>query len=225
MAKSTIIKDFAGGRVSVEIALKQLKVLLAEFDKPEMLKWVNAELQGYDDTDVLPEYRVIVGNLVGNFLNYYTKCTHISIPLKSDAPNELVEMCSQVRLYDSLSALRALTETDREFGRQINASLLPYVQQFSAISMTALLNATVEFSQTQVKNVFSRVENAVLDVLLLLEKEFGNLDDLDIDLTSKSNDEIQSIASNIMILLYNNNNSIVIGDNNRMKDTSISSAR
>lgn len=224
MAKSTIIKDFAGGRVSVEIALKQLKVLLAEFDKPEMLKWVNAELQGYDDTDALPEYRVIVGNLVGNFLNYYTKCTHISIPLKSDAPKELVEMCSQVRLYDSLSALRALTETDREFGRQINASLLPYVQQFSAISMTALLNATVEFSQTQVKNVFSRVENAVLDVLLLLEKEFGNLDDLDIDLTSKSNDEIQNIASNIMILLYNDN-SIVIGDNNRMKDTSISSAR
>lgn len=224
MAKSTIIKDFAGGKVSVEIALKQLKVLLAEFDKPEMLKWVNAELQGYDDTDVLPEYRVIVGNLVGNFLNYYTKCTHISIPLKSDAPKELVEMCSQVRLYDSLSALRALTETDREFGRQINASLLPYVQQFSAISMTALLNATMEFSQTQVKNVFSRVENAVLDVLLLLEKEFGNLDDLDIDLTSKSNDEIQNIASNIMILLYNDN-SIVIGDNNRMKDTSISSAR
>ena len=127
-------------------------------------------------------------------------------------------------MYDSLSALRALTETDREFGRQINASLLPYVQQFSAISMTALLNATVEFSQTQVKNVFSRVENAVLDVLLLLEKEFGNLDDLDIDLTSKSNDEIQNIASNIMILLYNDN-SIVIGDNNRMKDTSISSAR
>ena len=210
--------------MSVEIALKQLKVLLAEFDKPEMLKWVNAEMQGYDDTDVLPEYRVVVGNLVGNFLNYYTKCTHISIPLKSDAPKELVEMCSQVRLYDSLSALRALTETDREFGRQINASLLPYVQQFSAISMTALLNATVEFSQTQVKNVFSRVENAVLDVLLLLEKEFGNLDDLDIDLTSKSNDEIQNIASNIMILLYNNN-SIVIGNNNRMKDTSISSAR
>lgn len=224
MAKSTIIKDFAGGKVSVEIALKQLKVLLAEFDKPEMLKWVNAELQGYDDTDVLPEYRVVVGNLVGNFLNYYTKCTHISIPLKSDAPKELVEMCSQVRLYDSLSALRALTETDREFGRQINASLLPYVQQFSAISMTALLNATVEFSQTQVKNVFSRVENAVLDVLLLLEKEFGNLDDLDIDLTSKSNYEIQNIASNIMILLYNDN-SIAIGDNNRMKDTSISSAR
>lgn len=210
--------------MSVEIALKQLKVLLAEFDKPEMLKWVNAELQGYDDTDALPEYRVIVGNLVGDFLNYYTKCTHISIPLKSDAPKELVEMCSQVRLYDSLSALRALTETDREFGRQINALLLPCVQQFSAISMTALLNATVEFSQTQVKNVFSRVENAVLDVLLLLEKEFGNLDDLDIDLTSKSNDEIQNIASNIMILLYNDN-SIVIGDNNRMKDTSISSAR
>ena len=41
--------------------------------------------------------------------------------------------------------------------------------------MTALLSAVVEISQTQVKNVFSRVENTVLDVLLLLEKQFGNI--------------------------------------------------
>lgn len=81
MARSCIIRDLASGKVSVDIGLKQLKVLLTEFDKPEMLKWVNAELQGYDDEDDLPEYRIIAGNLVGNFLNYYTKCTHIGIPL------------------------------------------------------------------------------------------------------------------------------------------------
>lgn len=224
MARSCIIRDLASGKVSVDIGLKQLKVLLTEFDKPEMLKWVNAELQGYDDEDDLPEYRIIAGNLVGNFLNYYTKCTHIGIPLMPNAPEEMVELCTQVKLYDSLPALKTLIEGDKEFGRQINSSYLPYIQQFSAISMTALLSAVVEISQTQVKNVFSRVENTVLDVLLLLEKQFGNLDDLDIDLSSKNNEEIRYITNDIMVLIYNDN-SISIGDNNKMKDTSISTSK
>lgn len=51
--------------------------------------------------------------------------------------------------------------------------------------MTALLNAFVKISQTQIENIFSKVENMVLDVLLLLEKEFGNLDELDIDLSTR----------------------------------------
>ena len=135
-----------------------------------------------------------------------------------------VELCTQVKLYDSLPALKTLIEGDKEFGRQINSSHLPYIQQFSAISMTALLSAVVEISQTQVKNVFSRVENTVLDVLLLLEKQFGNLDDLDIDLSSKNNEEIRYITNDIMVLIYNDN-SISIGDNNKMKDTSISTSK
>ena len=35
MAKSRIIKELASGKVSVEIGLKQLKVLLNEFNKPQ----------------------------------------------------------------------------------------------------------------------------------------------------------------------------------------------
>lgn len=224
MAKSRIIKELASGKVSVEIGLKQLKVLLNEFNKPEILKWVNSELQGYDDADSLPEYRIIAGNLVGNFLNYRIKCTHIGIPLRSDAPDEMFKICTQVELYDSLESLKTLTMSDKEFGRQINSSYLPYIQQYSAISMTALLSAVVEISPIQVKNVFSRVENTVLDILLLLEKEFGNLDELDIDLSAKNDKEINNIVNNIMILIYNDS-SITIGDNNRMKNTDISTAR
>ena len=181
-------------------------------------------MQGYDDADSLPEYRIIAGNLVGNFLNYRIKCTHIGIPLRPDAPDEMFKICTQVELYDSLESLKTLTMSDKEFGRQINSSYLPYIQQYSAISMTALLSAVVEISPTQVKNVFSRVENTVLDILLLLEKEFGNLDELDIDLSAKDDKEINNIVNNIMILIYNDS-SITIGDNNRIKNTDISTAR
>ena len=90
--------------------------------------------------------------------------------------------------------------------------------------MTALLSAFVKISQTQIENIFSKVENMVLDVLLLLEKEFGNLDELDIDLSTKDETEIENITNNIMVIFYNDN-SVTIGDNNKMKDTNISTAQ
>lgn len=220
MAKSQIIKELASGKVTIDIALKQLKVLLSEFHRPELLKWANSELQGYNDKEQLPDYRIIVGNLLGNFLNYRTKCTSVGIPLRSDAPETLVEMCTKVNIYDSISALQILLNKDQEFGLQINSSFLPYIQQYSAISMTALLSASVEISQTQVRNIFSYVENKVLDIMLLLEEEFGNLDDLDVDLLSKPEEKIREIEDKIFVIIYEDN-SITIGDNNKMKNTSI----
>lgn len=224
MAKSRIIKELASGKVSLETGLKQLKVLLTEFNKSEILRWVNCEIQGYEDSDTVPEYRIIAGNLIGTFMNYQLKCTNVGIPLKVDASDKMVNICTDVKLYDSISALKMLTDSSKEIGKQIPASYLPYIQQYSAISMTALLSAFVRISQIQIENIFSKVENTILDVLLLLENEFGNLDELDIDLSTKNEEEIESITNNIMVLLYNDN-SITIGDNNKMKDTNISTAR
>ena len=129
-------------------------------------------------------------------------------------------MCTKVNVYDSISALQILLNKDQEFGLQINSSFLPYIQQYSAISMTALLSASVEISQTQVRNIFSYVENKVLDIMLLLEEEFGNLDDLDVDLLSKPEEKIREIEDKIFVIIYEDN-SITIGDNNKMKNTSI----
>lgn len=73
----------------------------------------------------------------------------------------------------------------------------------------------------QARNSGSFFENRLLDALLLLEKEFGILDDLDIDTTVKSPEEIQTIARQIYVIVYNDQ-SVHIGDGNRIKDTDIS---
>ena len=56
--------------------------------------------------------------------------------------------------------------------------------------------------------------------MLLLEEEFGNLDDLDVDLLSKPEEKIREIEDKIFVIIYEDN-SITIGDNNKMKNTSI----
>ena len=68
--------------------------------------------------------------------------------------------------------------------------------------------------------MFSVIENRLLDALLLLEKEFGVLDDLDIDTTAKSPEEIDTIAKKVYVIVYNDK-SIHIGDGNKIKDSAI----
>lgn len=222
MAKSKIIKDLATSKVSLSAVLKQLKLLLVEFENDELTEWVNCELRGYPNTDKLPGYRKLGGVLRGTFLNYTIKATNVSIPLLTNAPKDIFQYCSFVNITDGIEAVQEMAYSNQSMGMQIPSSYLPYIQQYSAISMTALLSASVEISKTQVLNIMSCVENRILDILLILEKEFGCLDSLDIDFTSKSDTEISEIASKIQVVIYNDN-SITIGDNNKMKDVSIES--
>ncbi len=83
-----------------------------------------------------------------------------------------------------------------------------------------ITSATVNFNMPDVYNIFPKVENKLLDILRYLEKQFGNLDDLDIDLDSKSKDEVNEIKSHIYVIIYNDQ-SISIGDNNKIKNSTI----
>lgn len=54
-----------------------------------------------------------------------------------------------------------------------------------------------------------------------LEKQFGVLDELDIDVGAKTEAEQNEILEHISTLIYNDNR-ITIGDNCKIKDTTIS---
>lgn len=50
-----------------------------------------------------------------------------------------------------------------------------------------------------------------------------NLDELDIDTESKNEEELKEIIRHIQVIIYNDH-SVSIGDNNKIKDSTISSA-
>lgn len=55
---------------------------------------------------------------------------------------------------------------------------------------------------------------------MILEKEFGCLDELDIDTSVKSEEEIKAINNRIFVLVYNDN-SVSVGDGNKIKNSTI----
>ena len=70
-----------------------------------------------------------------------------------------------------------------------------------------------------VSDIISKVKTKILETLLFLEKEFGNLDGLDIDISTKTEEELKSIIQHIQVNLYDN--SIAIGNNNKIKNSNI----
>lgn len=85
-----------------------------------------------------------------------------------------------------------------------------------------ITSASVELNRPQLLNIFSKIESILLDILFYLEKQFGNLDELDIDTDSKNEEELEEIVKHIQVIIYNDH-SVSIGDDNRIKDSTISS--
>ena len=226
MAKSMIIKDIANGTIDTTTALKRAKILFAELDNAELLNWVNYEISGYPVDANLPDYRIERGALKGTYFKgsiaSHIKWNNVSIPL-GKMPADVIDELLSVPFYDGVSALKQLVENsdNGQLARPIPADLFPFIAKYNNDPYMNIVTARVVVSTHCVTNMFSVIENRLLDALLLLEKEFGILDDLDIDTTVKSPEEIQTIAKQIYVIVYNDQ-SVHIGDGNRTKDTDIS---
>lgn len=86
-----------------------------------------------------------------------------------------------------------------------------------------ITSAKVVVGPQLIQDVFSTIESRLLDALIILEKEFGNLDELDIDISVKNPDELKAIIDRLIVIVYNDN-SASIGDDNRIKDSTIASS-
>ena len=225
MAKSRIIKELANGEVSLYTALKRVKVLLQEFDNEELLKWVNCELVGYPEEAELPSYRLMHGQLKGTYfkgslMNNMT-CKDVPLPL-GKLDKEKRDILLSLPFYDGVEGLKNLIDTSDtgEIGKPIPADFYPSIAYANNDPGMNIVTARVVGSIQMVHNILSMIESRLLDILQYLEKQFGCLDELDIDVDAKDDKSKEEIIQHIHLLIYNDNR-ISIGDNNRMKNVDI----
>lgn len=222
MDKSKIIQQLANSEIDLKTALKRLKVLLSYFDRKDLNHWVDCELMGYSNDDTLPCYRIVCGTLEGKI----SSCGHIFSyqPLSiSCLPQDIYEnFINNIKIYDSVSQII-------EYSRESNTcKILPpecYFYFEDSENSYSVIKAYIKL-YGQFNKILSVIENRVLDILLLLEKEFGNLDGLDIDLSRKTTEEKEAVIKNIYNIIQINNidKSLCIGDNNSISETSIAGA-
>lgn len=229
MAKSKIIKDLANGEVNTITALKRAKVLVSALNNAEISKWLDYEISGYPEDAAVPSYRKTHGSLMGSYFKgsmaSHMTWTNVSLPL-GEMPDEIKEALLRVEFQNGVESLKTLAEKSQAAGTEISKSIpadfFPAIARFNNDPYMIITSARVVVGEHIISNIFSVVENKLLDMLMILEKEFGCLDELDIDTTTKSEEEIEAVNNRILVLVFNDN-SVTIGDGNKIKGTTIAS--
>ena len=229
MAKSKIIKDLANGEVDTITALKRAKVLVSALNNAEISKWLDYEISGYPKEATIPSYRKVRGILMGSYFKgsmaSHMTWTNVSLPL-GKMPDKTKEVLLSVVFQEGIESLKKLAErseaTGTEISKSIPADFFPAITTYNNDPYMMITSARVIVGEHIISNIFSIIENKLLDMLMILEKEFGCLDELDIDTTTKSEEEIEAINNRILVLVFNDN-SVTIGDENKIKDTTIAS--
>lgn len=215
MSKSNLIKNFINSNMNIDIALQNLMVILNEFNNEDLMNWVRKELTGYGVNDEIPKYRKLKGLVMANFIVGHLQYSGQRFPI-SHLEEELKEGLETVIMYSSIATLMKSINDDRGLMRPIPPEFYDKIQSGSNAHIT---NAYVKIDTTSITDLVYTVKTKVLDALLLLEKEFGNLDDLDIDTSAKTEEENNTIIEKLYITLYDN--SITIGDNNEIKKSNL----
>lgn len=228
MAKSRIIKELANGEVSLYTALKRVKVLLQEFDNEGLLRWVNCELVGYPTEADLPDYRLLHGQLKGTYFkgSLANNITYRDVPISlGNMDKEKRDFLLRLPFYDGVEGLAKLIQVaDKgEINAPVAAEWYPIIAHANNDRYMNIATARVVGSVQMVQNILSVVESRLLDILRYLEKQFGCLDELDIDVDAKGEATKNEIIQHIYFLVYNDNR-VSIGDNNRLKNVDINTA-
>lgn len=215
MAKSKIIKELANNDISLEVALNRLMIIASDIENEELSQWAENELNGYGDTSDLPAYRIVTNaRFVYSGINGRFKVNRAPLPLAEMMGCKSDEV--PVNIYDGIKALSKSLTGNVECARDIT-SMAGVIYQNTGITCTEILQIV---PKNAIENILSTIKSKLLKVLIRLDKEYGSLDDLDIDISAKSPEEIHTINVAINNYIFEDK-SIKIGDKNRIDNTDI----
>lgn len=215
MARSKLIKDFISSKMDIDTALQNLMAILYCLEDEVLINWTKKELSGYEIDDTLPQYRLLSGRVMADFFVGYMQYTKHQFPI-NHLDKEIQESILEVPIYSSISTLTESIKKDASLGKPLPPECYPILQSNSNAKIT---KAYVDINVVELTDIISKVKAKILETLLFLEKEFGNLDNLDFDISVKNDEEIKTIVQYIKVTLYDN--SISIGDNNKIKNSDI----
>ena len=191
-----------------------------------MKDWINNEIAGYPPDATIPDYRITKGTLVGSYFKgsmvSHMTWKNVSIPL-GNMPDDQQEALLTVPFSQGVDSIKQMLEDKNgQLGKVLPADIFPYIASSNDDPFMMITSARVVIGHQFLRDILSSIENRLLDVLILLEKEFGNLDELDLDLSKKTTDEIDTISNQIIVIVYNDK-SVTVGDGNTIKNSTIAS--
>jgi hypothetical protein len=150
--------------VQTTTLLRKALVVAKKLDISEFEKWLNFELNGYDDETDIPEYRMITGEVkvFHRFHGYY--------PAICPDP-ELQQKLTHRPVFTSVGEIEALLKNEHEAGSYIEMSLPGTLGIKIAQGVRGDQPAKLHVSTAQFHKILDNVRTIVLNWCLKLEKD------------------------------------------------------
>ena len=203
MAKSQIIIDVVEGNVSLTQSLNRLLVLSKDINNKKLEEWTIKELNGYSPGDEIPDYRKNEAyELTYSGFNgtYQVKKAPLD---KNWIDGNYLKKISPIILHEGIEYVERMAKKDKEFCRDLTM-LSGNVAQNTDEEIRCV-SISQWFSSYSYQRICDYVKQKIIDIMCKLEKEYGNLDGLGIDVTRKKQKEINelnSVINNTILNVY-----------------------
>ena len=168
-----IIDILSSDKGKLSDALIKTKVLLHQIGHKELVGWVNNELNGYQNRDSVPDYRIVPAQVLVNASNLAYEVTAHPIPL-SHLENKHRESIETSKMDQSLAVLEQFAENNTGH-LQAHIPMETYGILAKGLSNSYNINrAWSEVSSTSVTKILIQVRSRLLDFLLELKDELPN---------------------------------------------------
>lgn len=213
MERSKIIIDLIRDNITIAQAMNILNLLLLENDNPKIRKWLDNEIKGYSSYMKVPNYRIINCEVEGTIRNGYLVISNTNIPIKAEYKDTFCKISARQAIDELVQLSNAEKENEHH-----NLSLEAPIEYVNAIAMIdgEITHSSRKLSIYAFTNILNKLKAIIIDILLELEKQYGNLDAYYIDLSDKKSlEKVNTIIVNIL------DKSITIGDNNNIKNSNV----
>ena len=129
------------------------------------------------------------GQLNANFVigNSIRLTKYTNTPLSTvNLPDDIRDAVEEVVFCEAIAAINSME------GQKLGKIILPefYSYLTKGTNISQITSAKVTINNSAPIELIVAVENRILEILVLLEKEFGNLNDLDINCDTKTEQEL-----------------------------------
>lgn len=216
-----IINELIDSEKSISSPLLKTKVLASRLQNEVLLNWVSKELKGYENTNELPPYRKYRGNITGTYINGSMQYNNQPVPT-AGLKNEFEEFLYSMDFHQSVSSLEILKEENKSgtLEHTFPAEITGLIQQNwrkMGNPYLQLVNCKKSISVNAVVEILAYVRNNLLDFMLKIDAEFGNITEIE-DLKDKR-EEIATIMNQTIINNTGDGNVVNTGENSNISAT------
>lgn len=211
MAKSKIIKELANKEISLEVDFNRLLIIASDIGNTDLIDWATNELNGYSNDSKIPKYREgKMGHIVYSGINGRLQVNNQPLPL-SVFDKEILDYIKVNYFDQDIATIERFAFGDNgEIGLDLT-ELAGNVYKNSSIQCISI---SMKFPKEMFLGILSAIRTKLLKIFIELDRDFGCLDNLDIDTNGR---KLEDINNKLNVIIYEDN-SVTIGDSNKLKN-------